>query len=540
MGEPKSANPARMPSDETSEMLLQVYWSKFHAKYPFLSRNEILDLNKRRHELSAHRDEINTQELHSSPRPVRATSRKLHLSLFKLNMIYAISARYVQLRQSKEAENTPEEYYNAASREIDAVLSVKDLDTIDSLLLLVLYQLRSPSYPGMWHLIRHAMTSSVETGLHRKARIPSLVENERRKRLFWCVYSLDRAVAMALGRPHSISERDIDTDLPANVDDDIDDEATLRQAINDSISFPKRSTKLSAAIHQIRLKIIESRIHETLYSVRRPDTVPADEIAILHQQLLDWKENIPDSPQMDSEEQTHRSRQMHLLHYYKSIRLLYLPRINSFESSPQEFQRCIDAAGQICQLQKQIHHTQTVAWSLLGLHATYLAGLTLIYGFYLSRSIFDFKFSSDIRACSTVLYIIAERWPAAAKYRDAFEELVANLIEADQQQSEPSSSSKEATITAGNEASSSSTWPVDHDLATTPAAPDFSSAFNPPEQGGWLMQDPYFHPVAASHAFGGVAGEQAWEMFEDLIDKNFRHQVKGIHLGIPTYFAPYS
>lgn len=108
MGEIKSAKPARMPSDEESDMLLQVYWSKFHAKHPFLSRNEILNLNKQRHELSAQRNDINPQKLHSSPRPVRATSRKLHLSLFKLNMIYAISARYIQLRQAKETENTPE------------------------------------------------------------------------------------------------------------------------------------------------------------------------------------------------------------------------------------------------------------------------------------------------------------------------------------------------------------------------------------------------------------------------------------------------
>jgi hypothetical protein len=42
----------------------------------------------------------------------------------------------------------------------------------------------------------------------------------------------------------------------------------------------------------------------------------------------------------------------------------------------------------------------------------------------------SWKFSSDIRACSTVLYIIAERWQAARKVRNAFESLVSATIEA--------------------------------------------------------------------------------------------------------------
>lgn len=109
--------------------------------------------------------------------------------------------------------NFLQSYFNAAAVELDTVLSVKDLDGIDCMLLLVLYQLRSPSYPGIWHLIRHTMTSCLESGLHRKARIWSYSEDERRKRLWWSVYGLERSITITLGRPYSVSERDIDVEV---------------------------------------------------------------------------------------------------------------------------------------------------------------------------------------------------------------------------------------------------------------------------------------------------------------------------------------
>lgn len=234
--EASPALPASMPDDETADLLLTTYWDKFHARHPFLWKDEIMSLNTRRHELATQRRELDEAECEGTPKhwPVKSTSRNVHVALFKLYMLYAISARYLQMGQQigqrKTYPTSPEvsltywfvihnpadatkAYYNAASQEIAIIISIRDLDTIDSLLLLVLYQLRSPKYPGMWHLIRHAMTSSIESGLHRKARIATHIEDERRKRLFWCVYGLDRAVAMALGRPHSISEKDIDAEV---------------------------------------------------------------------------------------------------------------------------------------------------------------------------------------------------------------------------------------------------------------------------------------------------------------------------------------
>jgi hypothetical protein len=59
-----------------------------------------------------------------------------------------------------------------------------------------------------------ALRQSLELGLHRKIRWSKMnstdLRVELRKRVFWCSYNLDRAVALTLGRPVGIADQDID------------------------------------------------------------------------------------------------------------------------------------------------------------------------------------------------------------------------------------------------------------------------------------------------------------------------------------------
>lgn len=59
-----------------------------------------------------------------------------------------------------------------------------------------------------------------------------------------------------------------------------------------------------------------------------------------------------------------------------------------------------------------------------------IIGLTLIYCTWISpEEIFNSATSNDINACSIVLFVITERWPAAKKYRDIFEAIKQNVID---------------------------------------------------------------------------------------------------------------
>jgi hypothetical protein len=66
--------------------------------------------------------------------------------------------------------------------------------------------------------IRHALT----LGLHVRSEAQDLsdVEKEHRVRLWWSLYSLECILNELTGRPSCISDRDISTPLPLNLDED--------------------------------------------------------------------------------------------------------------------------------------------------------------------------------------------------------------------------------------------------------------------------------------------------------------------------------
>jgi hypothetical protein len=111
---------------------------------------------------------------------------------------------------------------------------------------------------------------------------PPLLHSQLRKRIFWTAYTLDRMMAMSLGRPTGISDRDIDIGLPFNVDCvDLNPTAPLDDSITTSSTSSNRL---------IELKRIESRIQKHAYRVDRPTIEPPDELL---QAIAEWETRIP-------------------------------------------------------------------------------------------------------------------------------------------------------------------------------------------------------------------------------------------------------
>jgi len=270
-----------MPSDKVASRLVQIYFTKVHTKQPFLSRAKIERLNQRR------------GRLRSSSRIPDGQLENDRLSYFLLHMVYAISARYLQLSEDYDYI-PPEDHYAAAIHDIDLVFDVQSIENLECMLLLSIYQLRSPNGPGIWWMIGITMRHCLDSGLHRKSNLANLLD-QRRKRLFWTVYMLERSVARTLGRPCCVTDREIDIDLPANVEDDIEDEDSLSRAIETASQNPYQLTSLSPAIHIIRIQRIESKIHHTIYRAdKEVSAIPHQKVARLRNALEEWKVKIQD------------------------------------------------------------------------------------------------------------------------------------------------------------------------------------------------------------------------------------------------------
>jgi hypothetical protein len=139
-----------------------------------------------------------------------------------LHLVYAIGGRFLETTGQPGAFSS-EQHHAAALRELDTILGFNDLRTIEFLLLLSLYSLRAvaPQGPGAWIYVGLAMRLCIDLGLHRRAKTRRSMRErtlplrtlEMRKRVFWTAYCLDRQVSIILGRPFSISDRDIDAEV---------------------------------------------------------------------------------------------------------------------------------------------------------------------------------------------------------------------------------------------------------------------------------------------------------------------------------------
>lgn len=221
--------------------------------------------------------------------------------------------------------------------------------------------------------------------------------------------------------------------MPANVDESIRDTAELEAAI--AKSNLTDATSMTSSIFIMQIKRIASHIQEKIYRVDKQELPFDEKFRDLRRELDTWGKQILECKMVSPLSSTptprlYMSEEYYMLNYHGNMRLLFVPKLPMLGSDSQEFKLCLRSSGHICQIYKRLHqYLRTVSYSFIALQATYMAGITLIYCYTKDPSILDTQFLADIRACSTVLYIIAERWPASKHFRDSFETFLNSAIE---------------------------------------------------------------------------------------------------------------
>ncbi|TFK19760.1 nuclear protein [Coprinopsis marcescibilis] len=102
-------------------------------------------------------------------------------------------------------------------------------------------------------LLAEAVTMCIDAGLHRSAHhydLFDVIEDEVRKRTFWCVYIWDKQLSAHFGRPSMLRLRDCDVSEPAPVDD----EFITRDAIG--MAPVGNSCRMSAFIVSLRIMVV--------------------------------------------------------------------------------------------------------------------------------------------------------------------------------------------------------------------------------------------------------------------------------------------
>ncbi|KAI0354102.1 hypothetical protein OH77DRAFT_1590863 [Trametes cingulata] len=127
------------------------------------------------------------------------------------------------------------------------------LYTIQSVLIAGVYAVGLGKLSKAFALLAESVTLSIDAGLHRSADDYDLfdpIEDEVRKRTFWCVYLWDKQASAHFGRPPMVRLRDCDVGEPTIVDD----EFITRDGVG--LQPPETESRMSAFVACVRLFIV--------------------------------------------------------------------------------------------------------------------------------------------------------------------------------------------------------------------------------------------------------------------------------------------
>lgn len=344
---------AAPPDDMTGSKILDAYFNNMHVRLPFLNRCEILDLHANRHRVSGNTPEEQFDQ-------------------FKLFMVYAIGAVILQVTESYDS--TPPNTFLVTALRFDPTLRESiSIASIEAMLLLVLYNLRTTSNSSVWYMIGLAMRTCIDFGLHREARYRRFRPHEAqlRRRLFWSVYVTERYTAWSLGRPFSIPEEEIDAEPPLNIDDSINSDEIIEQIVNNQLGTQaqQQSATIGKFIATIRLQRIVSQIHTRVYRVDKHISTLKPEIAPLMTALQEFKTTLSSLALADGDF-------VHM-HWNNAIRMLLQPFLSTLHPQDELIGTCLYASGQMCQFFKKLRQRDSSGHSFLLVNSVFMAGLTM-------------------------------------------------------------------------------------------------------------------------------------------------------------------
>jgi hypothetical protein len=177
---PKSKNP-RLPSRQAALAILQYYMDNIYALFPAFSSTT----------LWATLDNFYNGDQRHIKEP----------DAWLLFMVLAIGSM-------AQSQNVTDEFYSNGVDFVSRALPCADralmpgyITQIQSLVLLTQYSMLDPAHFDSWHLIGFTCRAAVDLGFHQDPppqHVTDKLALDTRRKMFYCVYALDRSVHIAL------------------------------------------------------------------------------------------------------------------------------------------------------------------------------------------------------------------------------------------------------------------------------------------------------------------------------------------------------
>ncbi|SCV03274.1 LANO_0G03158g1_1 [Lachancea nothofagi CBS 11611] len=184
-------------------------------------------------------------------------------------------------------------YFTAARKLID-ITNISDISAIQTIFMMTIFLQCSAKLSTCYSLVGIAMRAALRIGIHKKSSLVScsLIEAEVKKRLFWTIYKMDVYVNIILGLPVTISEGDIDQELPGNFNDE-----EITDACINTNSWSPQISSCALSNEHTKLIRITKRIYDEFRSFKKKEPLSShqryDQIHLLQSELNDWVLSLP-------------------------------------------------------------------------------------------------------------------------------------------------------------------------------------------------------------------------------------------------------
>lgn len=406
--------------------------------------------------------------------------KRFQRPLHYLNLIFAIASSSNHLQYMNSIS---EQFRNAAMKYIDSISENGDpMEELQSSLLLTLYSLMRPCVDGVWYILGKCLRLCVDLGLHNRLveRTQNLEAHlkDRRRRLFWCTYSLDRQVCFYLGRPVGIPESSIDSKFPSMLEDSLINEqntldprlansevyqlsstyslAAFKSKTKDSVfcdlSHP-RSGRLVDSLLKVddysdfdeintsykhisgaffRIRHIQLEVQRILYEdeeISRRFNDISQWKAYIMEQLQIWLESLPE-PGSIADCDFHS--EFFLLNYNHTLLMINGLSPKSLKLSPKEFQIVARSLQNIMRCYTQLYVKKSINYTWAAVHNLFIAGTSFLFVLYHSDEIRQqyemhqvMKITGD---CISILSLLKVSCDAAKSCSESFQVLTAAVL----------------------------------------------------------------------------------------------------------------
>ncbi|KAJ3887812.1 putative fungal-specific transcription factor [Lentinula edodes] len=418
------------PERDLADKLVNTYFTRFHFLMPVVDKPSFL---KQYHNI------MDNQQNHSL-----VQSETAFISL--IFAVFACAANLVQDDRLSMSGRTDEGGMGMVYYERSLILQyISHANTqtahVQCFILLSSFLCSVNCLPQAWILVGQAVRTGQDLGLHRSPRrlVLSSIEIETRRKIWWGVYTLDRMLAVALGRPLGINDSDCDVEYPIDVDDD-----NLQEYFSGSLMTNNSTSLMTGIIALIKLYQIGGRVLRDVYAIENcKDNLEPERkaelqrtVEVLDNELTQWCDDLP--PVFKSQPTTDEQVSMGAVlcsHYYSVLTTLHrnmLPvkrdqpvAAKSTAKAVSSARSCIRLAPSMKNVVPPSHH---LAFFIQHLFSS--AVILLLYAMHSTESRAASAAMEEAKSTLSALESWEGQWPGARKCRELLLELTSTATEA--------------------------------------------------------------------------------------------------------------